>query len=122
MRRRFFSLALLVVALAACDSTEEFVVGGTYSGVTEDLGTTQTIATLDIPETASGGSFRFSALIVERGPSDEVITGAEGTGTYDHPTISLTVEGEVATGTVSDDGETIRLEVDPGQFATLRRE
>ena len=123
MRTRTFPLlALLVISLAACDSTEDYSIGGTYAGVTEDLGTTQTTLTVDIPETASGGTFSFTGSVVERGPSDEVISNVAGTGTYDHPTVVLTVAGEPATGTVSDDGETIRLETEPGDFATLTRE
>ena len=112
---RLALFAALLLSLAACDSSDSFVVGGTYSGVTEDLGTSQTTLTVEIPETESPGTFSFAATVAERGSSIR----AAGTGTYDHPSIVLTVEGESAEGTVSDDGEEILLETEPGNEPAL---
>ncbi|MDT0631704.1 hypothetical protein RQM47_02730 [Rubrivirga sp. S365] len=133
--RRFYPTALsacllATLALAACDSADsEFEIGGTYSGVTEDLrdedtgeGTFTTL-TVDIPDTESGESFRFEGSVIEQGGFDEVIDPVTGTGTYDHPALTLVVDGEALTGTVSDDGDTIAIETDPGDApATLRRQ
>ena len=121
------ALVVAVLALAACDSTDaEFEIGGTYSGVTEDLGTSRTTRTVEVPETESGESFRFEGRVVEGGTGglvDEVILPVSGTGTYDHPALTLTVGGETSSGTVSDDGETITLETEPGSDpAVLRRQ
>ena len=121
-------VALLALGLAACDSNDaEFEIGGTYSGVTEDLrGTdsgTFTTLTIDVPETQSGGSFRFEGQVVETGGFDQVIDVVGGTGTYDHPEVTLTVRGETSRGTVSDDGEAITLVTEPGDApAVLRRQ
>ena len=130
MTRTSFAPLLLALALTACDSTDaEFEIGGTYSGTTEDSrdedtgeGTFTTL-TVDVPETESGESFRFEGRVVERGGFDEVIDLVGGTGTYDHPALTLTVEGETATGTVSDDGDTILLQTEPGDDpAVLERQ
>ncbi len=126
--RTLACLALAALALAACDSadesaTDEVALGGTYSGVTEDRGASQIVLTVEIPEVPSGVAFRFTGSLVDRGGFDEaIIASLVGIGTYDHPTLVLTIEGEPMTGTVSDDGETIRLETEPGDFATLTRE
>lgn len=120
--------ALLALGLAACDSAgADFEIGGTYSGVTEDLRDTDsgtfTTLTLDIPRTASGGSFRFEGRVVETGGFDQVIDLVEGMGTYDHPGVTLTVRGETSRGTVGDGGGTITLVAGPGDApAVLRRQ
>lgn len=120
---RAFAVLVLVASLAGCDSVDEFIIGGTYSGVTQDDGTTRTTLSVDIPETASGsGTVRLAGSVVERGPFDEVIGGFDGTVTYDHPEIVLTLEAASFQGTVSDDGTEIELTVSGNAFATLARE
>lgn len=117
LRTAVLLLAALVV-FPACDSAEEFVIGGTYVGRVAN-GTA--VLTLEVPETATGGPFEFS---LTSGGSDVEVTG---TGTYDHPSISIVIPDpgptpdDVAEGTVSEDGGVITLDAGDGPFE-LRRQ
>ena len=117
---RVLSLLLLVVSLSACDSTEEFVIGGTYSGISNSqTAGAETTLSLTIPETASGSSFSFTAARTQFDETAEF----SGTGTYDHPAVTITVAGETIEGTASDDGAALTLDDDTGLGSfTLTRE
>lgn len=119
IRLRLLALAVLgVLVLPACDSTEEFAIGGTYAGVTNEQEGLETTLSLVIPTTASGSSFSFTG---QRTQFDE--TQISGTGTYDHPEITITVAGDTVEGTVSDDGAALTFDDDSGLGAfTLTRE
>ena len=142
MRARTLLIAAgLVSALAACDSAGEVVtedpvaealaIGGTYSGLTEvaeeDGFRLETETKITIPEgTESGEASAFTAVLetARIGGGARSVSGTltSGTGRYDHPTITLSFLGEDVDGTVSGDRETIRLEVEAGESATLTRE
>lgn len=104
-------LALALLILPACDSTEEFTIEGSYSGISNTDPGFEATLTVVLPEVESGETFPFTATIVQFSETNSV----SGTGTYDHPAISLTVPDDGPTaddtieGTVSDDGETITL-------------
>jgi len=119
-----FLVVTVSLLLPACDSVDAgYVIGGSYSAVTEDLGEgNQTVATLDIPETASGETFAFAATVTETNAVGSTSSDFTGTGVYDHPAVTITVEGETSTGTVSDDGETLTIEIEPGDFADFERQ
>ncbi len=108
-------LAVALLVLPACDSSEEFVIDGTYSGVSNTDPGLEATLTLVIPTTASGETFSFTGTTVQGAP-----VTFSGTGTYDHPAISLLAfdDGPTADdaieGTVSDDGATITLVPDDG--------
>lgn len=116
IRRPLALAALLAVSLAACDSASEFVIGGDYEGVTERTSTVETRLLLSLPTVESGGSFSFSGTVSEVDSDGDVLGTEEirGNGTYDHPNLTLTVEGEVAEGTVSDDGDVLLLVTEAG--------
>lgn len=133
MRSRFLTplaVFLAVAALGACDSRDdEFVIGGAYLGVTElgaagPSGARRTTLEISIPSgTASGGPFSFTGFVREfEGAQQTSVTPVAGNGTYSHPRISLTIQDIPVSGTVSDDGTELRLEVEPGDFATLTRQ
>ena len=109
--------------MSACDSVDaEYVIGGTYSAVTEDHGDgSQTFTTLTIPETESGETFAFDATVTETNASGSTSSDLSGTGTYNHPAITITAEEETSVGTVSDDGQTLTLEIEPGEFVGFER-
>lgn len=121
---RLLLALLLCTGVAACDSAADFEIGGTYSGVTNStLGSVALEITLD--DTPTGERFAFTGVLVER---DE--DGAEvardplsGTGTYDHPAVTLTVGGDTVAGTASDDGSRLTLGDDTGlgDFVLVRR-
>ncbi len=122
--RALAALFAVVLLLPACDSAEAFEIGGTYSGtiVATDTPGFDASVTVVIPETETGASFSFSITGAQEGAT----VTSMGRGTYDHPSISLVVEDgigqdDVATGTVSDDGDTITLDAGDGPF-TLRRQ
>lgn len=115
-------LAFLGLALTACDSTDDFEIGGTYSGTFEDsIGFND--AELTIPDTPNGDTFTFQYFLSETDGDGTVFDEytVSGTGTYDHPEITLTIEDETTTGTVSDDGDTIRIDDGEGEIITLTR-
>ena len=116
---RAFGFAFLLLLLPACDSgseAAEFIIGGTYqfddgpsaSGLT-------THATLFIPTTASGEPFAFTSTFVQTS-SGATVTDDQGSGlgSYDHPTVTFTLDGTLATGTVSGGGDRIEIE-EPGR-------
>ena len=107
-------LLALALGLAACDSTATFQIGGTYSGIT-DTSVDVTTLSIRIPETPSGGTFSFTGTRAE-GQNGEVETPVAGTGTYDHPAVTLTVEGEAVAGTASDDGDVLTFTDADGSF------
>ena len=119
LRTAVLLLAALVV-LPACDSTGEFVVGGTYTGQIAGPGFEATL-TLVIPETETGES--FDVTVVREG-FDEA---GSGRGTYDHPSIVITISDpgptpdDVVEGTVSEGGDVITLDAGEGPFV-LRRQ
>ena len=108
MTFRFLALtACLGLTLTACDSADDFSIGGEYTGDTRAFSE----VTFGIPDTDSGDTFQFSVLLVDRETGTESTLG--GTGTYDHPRITLTLTpgGDVFSGTVSDDGDEIQVGV-----------
>ena len=123
------TLALLLLAafaFPACDSAEELVIGGTYSGLSNTQAGLETTLTVVIPETESGETFTFSATTVQGSQT----VAFSGTGTYDHPAISITARDDGPTaddtiaGTVSGDGLTITFVPDDDSGLgpiTLRR-
>lgn len=133
-------LALLVLGtgltLAACDSgdpddsgDDSPSIGGIYTGTETSEGTTATFS-LEIPTTTSG-SFTLgddSEVSVSDG-GVTVSFEVTGSGTYDHPDITMNVEFEIdgetyseqMTGTVSASGDILRFEED-GEVFTLTRE
>ncbi len=114
--------ACLGLVLSSCDSNSEHEIGGTYSGVTEQLGDRTTFLALVIPGTQDGETFRFTGTVTEQDYDAISRESTSGSGTYDHPTITLVVLGETLEGTVSDDGDDLRLEVEDNAFATLSRD
>ena len=127
MTLRIAFVALALTTLAACDSSEAFEIGGVYSGVTEGSGASSTTADFDIPDgTESGETFAFRVTVTETvtapgGPTSEVEETVSGSGRYDHPDIALTVDGDTIRGTVSDDGDVLRLEIEDDETAEFRR-
>ena len=109
---RLHSLALAVLlglTLTACDSTADFEIGGTYTGSFDSTLGSENDAELTVPDTPSGGRFSFRYTLTESdGRGTDFETTVAGTGTYDHPKITLTAEDETIDGTVSEDGDTIR--------------
>ncbi|WP_412061624.1 hypothetical protein [Rubrivirga sp. IMCC45206] len=111
---------LLAFGLTACDSTAEFVVGGTYFGQSNDQVGFVADLTLVIPTTESGDTFAFTGTLNQEGAAIESISG---TGRYDHPAITLTADGETIVGTVSADGSALTIDDDTGLGAfALRRQ
>jgi len=130
-------LAVLVfgLALTGCDSNsaeddDNPSIGGMYTGSETEEGVVATFA-LEIPTTDSG-SFTVgdeSEVSVE---SDGVTVSFEitGSGTYDHPDVTMNMDYEIAgeqfseqlTGTVSASGDIIRLEDNEGVALSLTRE
>ena len=105
--RSFLLLALFGLALTACDSSDDYEIGGTYTSDFDGF-----VFTLTIPHTESGDTFPFT------------ITGGDdsttGTGHYDHPDIELTIDGDTIEGTVSEDGDTIQLQEDSILYVFVR--
>lgn len=106
------TLSRLVIAAAmatvgavgglGCDSAEDVpTIGGTYRGsaTVVDFGS---VAYRMVIPTTSGGSFTWSGDFTVNGGPPETVGGP---GTYDHPAITLTDDGEALEGTVSDDGD-----------------
>ena len=122
LRALGLTLAVLIL-LPACDSAADFEIGGTYSGSFDNTLGSDNDAELTVSDTASGGRFTFQYTLVERSGDGASVSETEvgGTGTYDHPKVTLTVEGETIDGTVSDDGDTIRLDAGDGFIITLTR-
>lgn len=123
IRPLLFAL-VLAFAFAACDSTDEFQIGGTYAGVTNTTLGTATL-TVTVPDTPSGDTFSFSGSLVEADENGRTQSNSplRGTGTYDHPDISITVEGETLSGTANDAGDRLTLDDDTGlgAFVLVRR-
>ena len=119
---RLAALAAALLALAACDSGPDDVLGGTYAGSVTEQGLTGTV-TVTIPETASGpfaitsGEASFGGVTVR----------LTGTGTYAPPavTVSLASSAGLAlgplSGTVSPDGARITV-ADGGRTLVLTRQ
>jgi hypothetical protein len=113
MRLRVLALILIPITLAACDSSDgDSSIGGSYVGTLSSGGSTISYD-FDIEET-SGGSFEWTGEVTRNGDTQT----ASGTGTYDHPDISFTEQGDTVTGTVSDSRETITLQL-PASSADL---
>lgn len=101
------ALVALALSFSACDSTETYMIGGTYSGTINDADFAATL-TIVLPDIETGDSFSFTGTRVQ---FDETVT-LSGTGTYDYPSLTLTVGGDTANVTVSEDGNTLRFTFD----------
>ena len=108
--RSLIALAVALLIFPACDSTEQYSIGGTYSGISNEQAGLEADLSLTIPATASGSSFTFSGELTQSGQP----TALSGTGTYDHPAIALDVSGDAVTGTVSDDGDLLEQREEAG--------
>lgn len=134
-------VAALLLALAACDSagdvtTEEAVpetlaIGGTYSGLTDvvkgDGFRLETEMRVTVPEgTESGNTFALTVIVetARIANNGRSVSGSfvGGTGTYDHPEITLAVDDETIEGKVSDDRDTIRIDNGEGDVVVLIRD
>lgn len=118
MRTYFGLLFCLLLILPACDSEEittsfaSVSIGGVYTGTTTIDGTVRDY-TITFP-TTSGGAFTWDGTVDSEDFPETLSVG--GTGTYDHPDITLTEttgdEPTAISGTVSADGATITLDGD----------
>ena len=120
------ALLAAVLALAACDSTPETAIGGTYvfeeAAGPDNLGVA-TEATLAIPETGTGEGFSFSYTFQRTDGATGATLQSDagtGTGTYDHPAVTFRLGGETAAGTVSAGGG--RIVIAATGFAYVRQE
>lgn len=105
------SLFVLLVAVSGCDTAETFEVGGTYvSESGPDVLGQSIFASLTLPTTASGDRFAFSYVFEVSTPEADDRNEGTGTGRYDHPTLTLALDGSTTTGTVSPDGNRIVLD------------
>ena len=126
-------LLLLLLATAACDSggDEAPRLAGLYVATSTDGGVTATI-TLDV--TASAGAFTLgprSAYRIE-GPGGSAEGAVAGTGTYDPPALTISVDetdlgdgvvldATTLTGTASASGDALTLAAD-GETLVYRRQ
>lgn len=100
----FFMLKFaLLVALSACTSADDVpTIGGTYVG---ESGTSYGQVTLIIPNgTVSDSDTKFQGKI-----DDEDGSPMNYTGIYDHPSLSIDINGVTVNTVVSDDGDTITI-------------
>ena len=127
---RVLSLLLaLGLPLSACDSAEttgppeSFEIGGTYVGTSQDGPDDFNDIELTIPTTPSGDTFAFRFFLSENDGAGTVFseTTTNGTGTYDHPAITLAGGDDTIAGTVSDDGDTIQITDDDRFVVALTR-
>lgn len=135
LKTRLFNLLPLAalafaLTLAGCDSgsadTDALSIGGTYSGTQTVDGLDQTMS-LTIPTTESGG-FAFTGEVAAQIDSFTVSIPLTGTGTYDHPDLSLTVtatidgdpDTEQISGTVSASGDILTLDDGDITFSLTR--
>ena len=130
MSPRILALGLLfALTLTACDSADEYTIGGTYAATEtvedEELfpdGGIPVTLTLTIPEVVSGRTFSFRSSYSAEIDGETVDFGRDrGTGTYDHPDVSLDVDGDVARGTASADGDQITLSYEDTSFVLQRQ-
>jgi hypothetical protein len=110
------ALAAVTLTLAACDSSADLQIGGSYTA-TQTIEGVAFAYTLVIPTTEDGGSFPFTIAVT----SDAGGNSRTGNGTYTHPNIRLSPEGaSTASGTVTDDGDTLTVRVE-GETLVFRR-
>ena len=110
--RTFGVLLAALLVLPACDSTAEYTIGGTYSGISNSQTPGfETTLSFTIPETESGSSFSFTGRRVQVGSATVTFSG---TGTYDHPAITFDVDGDEVAGTVNEFGTSLTLDDDSG--------
>ena len=115
-------LSLFAFLLTACDSSRDYTVGGSYVGsytFTEGGAAVTVETTFVLPDVSDGETFAFTST-AEITVDQTVTETASGTGSYSHPTLTLTADGTTLSGTVSDDGQSFTLQQD-SQPVVFRR-